>query len=653
MAHNNNEQPANLNTYQPGQPGQAGDTGVSDDAASFVPAVLARLGLSQSVPSPAESEKQGLNAPHRPAWLVRLEAIQHMEILTESAQLPALLHTLRDEHENVRVATARALGSLASQEAVEALAGALRDPAWTVRAAAVLALGKQKGQVPPGPLVAALRDEDATVRASAASALAMLGEQAPLSPLISALYDSSWIVRESAVLALGEIGELGTRVPAALFLSARSDKDESVRQAAELVLQRLYPELLASDPAYTRSPMTEQEASVRQQGKLNGHSNPSPEIIRPGKVKQPQQAARRPAPVGKRLFPRVAAIAAAALLLLSAMFSWLAVSHRPQSAPAGRAPVFATSGISSYHAVGGPAYRIAWSPKGTAIASTNAFGLIQVRDVASGRVISTFTGDFLKVLSLGWMPDNALLVAAQATNGTVQVWDVLTDRPILITPPLSGKASTATWSPDGSQVAFDGGDATVQVWNLITDAKVVTYRGHSGSINALSWSPDGTEIASASDDQTVQVWNAATGTEDWPSFVHTDAVSVVAWSPDNTRCAVATANGAVEVWDDPSWNKVQIAPAIAEWPALNPPLVSFIAWSPDAAHLAFATPGGSLQIWDASTNQLLYTYPNRNGQVNNVAWSPDGTHIASANADGTVQILPVPNATTVNERLPH
>ena len=645
MEHNDKEQPTNLHTYQqPGQPGRSGDTGVSDDPASFVPAVLARLGLSSTASPPVMSATAGqeLGALYHPAWSARLEAVQHIDMLAKPAQQAALLHALRDEHENVRVAAARALSSLASQEAIEALLGALHDPAWTVRAAAALALGNLKGQTPPDPLVAALRDADATVRASAAHALGTLGEQAPLAPLVSALYDPAWAVRESAVLALGE---LGARVPAVLFLTARGDKDEPVRQAAELVLQRLYPELLEGDTIPAPTFAAEQATSARPRTKWNGHANPSPEIIQPNQVRQ-QQLPRRPVPARKRFFPRVAAVAAAALLLIAAMSSWLTISHRPTGVPSGHTPAFATSNISSFHAASGPAYRIAWSPEGTEIASTNAFGLVQVRDTASGRIMSTFKGDFLKVLSLAWLPDNALLIAAQATDKTVQVWNVLTDRPLLITPPLQGKATTATCSPDGSQVAFDDGDMTIQVWNIATGTKHMIYRGHRGHINALSWSPDGTEIASASDDQTVQIWNAVTGNKDWPSFVHTDPVSMVAWSPDNTRCAVAMANGAVEVWDNLSWRKTEIARPTIGRPALNPPLVTFLAWSPDAAHLAFATAGGPLQIWDVSANYLLYTYPNRNGQMINVAWSPDGTHIATASADGMVQILPMPNTTT-------
>ncbi|HCP74933.1 MAG TPA: hypothetical protein DIU08_09845, partial [Ktedonobacter sp.] len=119
-----------------------------------------------------------------------------------------------------------------------------------------------------------------------------------------------------------------------------------------------------------------------------------------------------------------------------------------------------------------------------------------------------------------WSSNHALLVAAEGTDRTVQVWNVLTGKRILTTPPLQRIASVATWSPDGRHVAFDGGDNTVQVWNIVTGKWLLTYTGHTGRVTALSWSPDGTEIASASDDRTVQVWNAATGHKDWPSFEH-------------------------------------------------------------------------------------------------------------------------------------
>src|SRR5690348_4757038 len=115
MEHNDNEQSRNLNAdQQPGQPGRSGDSGLSDDLASFVPAVLARLGLSPTASSPAVSEEQRLKVPHHPAWLGRLEAVQNMEMRAGPAHQATLLHALHDKHENVRVAAARALSSLAS-----------------------------------------------------------------------------------------------------------------------------------------------------------------------------------------------------------------------------------------------------------------------------------------------------------------------------------------------------------------------------------------------------------------------------------------------------------------------------------------------------------------------------------------------------------
>jgi Tol biopolymer transport system component len=629
MEHNDNEQRANL-----------------DASASFVPGVLTRLGLSQTAPSPTTSEEQAVDALSSPAWPVRLAAVQQLEMLAERVPLTALLRALHDEHETVRAAAARALGMLASRAPVEPLVGALRDSEWTVRAAAALALGKLKGRTPVEPLVAALHDEDASVRATAAWALGTLGEQAPLAPLANALHDSAWIVREAAVLALGE---LGARVPAPLLLAAQSDRDEPVRQVAELVLQHIYPELLASTFMHTIASVSEHEADTSQHVELNGRHSHDLKSIWPGGPKQQKRLQRQSVPARPRLFPRVAAGVVAALVIIAAMFSWFAVSHGPQVSPSGHPTPIPTSNIATYRAAGGSVYRVAWSPDGTDIASTNAVGIVQIWDTVTGHTISTYRGNFLKVLSLVWSPGHSLLVTAEGADRTVQVWNALTGKRILTTPPLNGIASVATWSPDGRQIAFDGGDNTVQVWNIVTGKWLLTYTGHTGRVTALSWSPDGTEIASASDDRTVQVWNAATGHKDWPSFVHADAVSVVAWSPDGKRCAVATVRGLVEVWDNPSWQKIQIAPADEGWSDLDHPLVVSIAWSPDGTRFASTTAGGLVQVWDASTTRLLYTYPGHSEQVNDVAWSPDGTHIASASDDGTVQVWPSPSSIEIGK----
>ncbi len=254
-------------------------------------------------------------------------------------------------------------------------------------------------------------------------------------------------------------------------MAARSDGDEPVRQVAELVLQHIYPELLASTSINTIASVSEHEASTGQHVKSNRHHNHDLKSIWPGGPKQQKRLQREPVPARTRLFPRVAAGVLAALVIIAAMFSWFAVLHRPQVPPSGHPTTIPTSNIATYRAAGGSVYKVAWSPDGTEITSTNAVGLVQIWDTVTGHTISTYRGNFLTVLSLVWSPGHSLLVTAEGADRTVQVWDAGTTR------------------------------------------LLYTYPGHTEQVNDVAWSPDGTHIASASDDGTVQVWPSPSSIE--------------------------------------------------------------------------------------------------------------------------------------------
>src|SRR5260370_33044144 len=102
------------------------------------------------------------------------------------------------------------------------------------------------------------------------------------------------------------------------------------RCAVELVLQHIYPELLASTSINTIASVSEHEASTGQHVKSNGHHNHDLKSIWPARPKQQKRLQRQPVPARTRLFPRVASGALAALVIIAAMFSWFAVLHRPQ-----------------------------------------------------------------------------------------------------------------------------------------------------------------------------------------------------------------------------------------------------------------------------------------------------------------------------------
>src|SRR5947208_725562 len=70
------------------------------------------------------------------------------------------------------------------------------------------------------------------------------------------------------------------------------------------------------------------------------------------------------------------------------------------------------------------------------------------------------------------------------------------------------------WSRDGKRIASASLDGTVQVWDAVTGRHVLVYRGHAGPVFTVDWSPDGTRLVSTGYDHTAQIWNATTGHKD-------------------------------------------------------------------------------------------------------------------------------------------
>jgi hypothetical protein len=122
----------------------------------------------------------------------------------------------------------------------------------------------------------------------------------------------------------------------------------------------------------------------------------------------------------------------------------------------------------------------AWSPDGTKLAidsGTEVVREIYIVDLAGGtRAQVTRLGAFASFPS--WSPDGSKLSFYLYKNGTLDVWTVAKDgsSATQITQQLASESKSqctfachaATWSPDGSRLAFADGDQT-HVWTMRAD----------------------------------------------------------------------------------------------------------------------------------------------------------------------------------------
>jgi WD40 repeat protein len=129
-----------------------------------------------------------------------------------------------------------------------------------------------------------------------------------------------------------------------------------------------------------------------------------------------------------------------------------------------------------------------------------------------------------------------------------QVVDTITRRAII----LSGherKITSASFSPDGTQIVTTSDDQTARLWKPDSGELTAILKGHQAAVRSAFFSRDGTRIVTASDDKTARVWNARTGEPIATLIGHNGAVQSAVFSPDGTRIVTSSDDNTARLWD--------------------------------------------------------------------------------------------------------
>lgn len=297
-------------------------------------------------------------------------------------------------------------------------------------------------------------------------------------------------------------------------------------------------------------------------------------------------------------------------------------------------------------------YRLAWSPDGTQLAISTRLPeeKILLVDVARSRVLLTlpaFSED-----NIAWSPDGKRL--AQFNDFSLRVVDLSQPdaEPLLIVVDRDMPIESATWSPDGEQIAagsnsYDPLTATnflLRVWSIPIGAQRAEVSLDLGSVDAithLAWSPDGAQLAAGTEIGQIQVWDVRTGQRRGDLQGHVAEVTSLGWLPDSQKLISGSRDGTLRAWQVPTGKQIR---STGEDGA-QPPLALKLRWAPSNYQLAIAGLDGTIQIWDTQAGQLLSTLNGHRGAVNDIAWAPNGSQLVSGGEDGTVRFWDVARAT--------
>jgi eukaryotic-like serine/threonine-protein kinase len=148
---------------------------------------------------------------------------------------------------------------------------------------------------------------------------------------------------------------------------------------------------------------------------------------------------------------------------------------------------------------------VAWSPDGGSFACSCDDASVRVLEEATLHYRSLYRQHTARVTSIAWLPVGARqYVASAGYDCSIQIWDVITQELFSTFKGHSDAVLALAWSPNGHYLASCSSDSSVRIWEVATGACVQQY-AHDKEVSGVSWSPDGRYFASSSWDGTVQI----------------------------------------------------------------------------------------------------------------------------------------------------
>jgi len=153
-----------------------------------------------------------------------------------------------------------------------------------------------------------------------------------------------------------------------------------------------------------------------------------------------------------------------------------------------------------------------YSPDGKLIA-VSGYNEVLIHKADGSEIVARLIGLSERIESVRFSPDGTRLAIAggkPGRMGEIQVWDVAKRELLLSHTETYDTLYGASWSPDGTRIAFGCSDNTVRAIKVENGEQVLFNGAHSNWVLDTVWNPTGDHLISVSRDRTAKLTEVAT-----------------------------------------------------------------------------------------------------------------------------------------------
>lgn len=226
--------------------------------------------------------------------------------------------------------------------------------------------------------------------------------------------------------------------------------------------------------------------------------------------------------------------------------------------------------------------------------------------------------------------ENGNLLASGSSDHNIKIWDVATGKLLKTFSQHLTTARDVKFTIDGKSIISAENNHIVYWRNVVVgNTGKVLFLGHNNRINSIDIDRSNQTVISGSMDSTIKVWNANTGDELTSLNAHKGIVNGVEFSPVKNQFASCGSDSTIIIWDA---NSNKPTKSLKEHNG-EPKTISY---HPSGNYLASGNSDSKIYIYDLNNNTIIKILEGHTSVITTIDFNSDGNRIVSGAADDIV-----------------